>query len=172
VRTRSFRKKYSSIGKKLIVATISTSLLLASSVTAVAEPSAGNEIKAQFDISKLIPNKLAKSTNEDEKLKTAVAYGVLETVLRVEADKDSEWAHLFKNGKLDIKKIVPILDTDDTLSQVMLVYETGYLIVDADSGNLVQFSYDLVKDEYFSQSDAVYVEGLEHFSSSEGIVND
>ncbi|WP_256759852.1 hypothetical protein [Cohnella sp. WQ 127256] len=169
---RFLGKGYSRIGKNLMVAAIFTSLLLSFSFNAVAATKASHEAEEQFDISKFIPQKLAKSTIEDEKLKTAVAYGVLETVLRVMADKDSEWADLFKNGKLDIKKIVPILDTDDNLSQVMLGYETGYLIVDADNGNLIQFSYGLLDDEYFAESDAVYVDGIEHFSSNNGVVKD
>ncbi|MFD0673017.1 hypothetical protein [Cohnella sp. GCM10027633] len=166
------KSKYSNLGKKLMVATISTTFIFSSSLNAIAAPSIGNESIERFDVSKLVPKNLANSTKEYEKLKTAVAYGILDTVLRVIADKDSEWANLFKNGKLDIKKIVPILDTDDNLSEVMLVYGTGYIIVDADSGNIVQYSYGQVDEEYFAKNDAVYVEGIEHFSVTNGIVDD
>ena len=84
----------SRMSKKLMVAAISTSLLLASSITvAGATPIESNAVSNQFDISKLIPSRLAKSVNDYAQLKTAVTYGVLETVLRVIADKDSQWAY-------------------------------------------------------------------------------
>ena len=64
------------------------------------------------------------------------------------------------------------MDIDDNLAEVMLVFDLGYLIVDANSGNLIQYSYGAVNDASLTQSDAVYVDGLEHFSSANGIVND
>lgn len=130
-------------------------------------------VKEDYDIKKLIPKKLAESsTSEFDKLEAAVSYGILETVSRVIADKDSVWAELFKNGMLDIKQIVPIKDFENNLAEVMLIFEEGYLIVDADNGALIQYSYGAIDAEYFNQSDEIYVDGLEHFSVSNGVIKD
>lgn len=101
-----------------------------------------------------------------------MAYGILETVLRVSADDDSEWANQFKNGELEIKNIVPILDLNDEFSEVMLVFDKGTLIVNSQTGTLLQFSYGDSDLEYFNNIEALYVDGLQHFRVLDGIIID
>ncbi len=166
--------------KTVLAATISATLLLSTPISALAvsnntqssSTTDHTNTSENYDFKKLIPKKLEVSQNENDKLENAVAYGILETVSRIMADRDSEWANLFKNGKLDIKKVVPILDVDDNLAEVMLTYEKGYLIVDAENGTLIQYSYGEVNEDYFNESDKIYVNGLERMSVVNGKVKD
>jgi hypothetical protein len=166
--------------KTALLATISMTLLLSSPIGALAlsndsrsstsiSSTNNNEL---FDYKKLIPTKLAVSEKEEDTLESAIAFGILETVSRVIVDQDSEWANLFKNGKLDIKKVIPILDVDDNLAEVMLIYEKGYLIVDAENGTIIQYTYGEVNQDYFNKSDKIYVNGSEHMSIIDGNIID
>jgi hypothetical protein len=168
---------YTRFGRKpAIAALLSVSMLLgAPTGSALAndiQNYTNHSSESEYDYKIVIPQRLTVSAIDQEKLENAIAYGILETISRVMADPDSQWAVLFKNGKLDIKQIVPIYDVEDNLAEVMLIYEEGYLIVDAENGALNQYSYGEIDANYFNQSDKIYVSGFEHFAVANGIVRD
>gem|GEM_PF-3484954 len=53
-----------------------------------------------------------------------------------------------------------------------MVFKIGYLIVDADNGTLIKYSYGVVNNDYFNQADGIYTDDLGHFAVANGKVKD
>ncbi|QNU66269.1 hypothetical protein EHE19_015490 [Ruminiclostridium herbifermentans] len=122
--------------------------------------------KARDNVRNLIPDRQIEKIDESEldKLETSVSYGLIESLVTMQGNPDCPWQQQLEDGDFCIKKIVPLYDLDDNLSQTMIIYNDGSMIVDSDSGEVIQYSFGEVDTEYFNENDRCYVDGLSHFS--------
>lgn len=153
--------------KKLILTIFVIMLAFPGSIAAKATTS-------ESTIENLIPEKMVSKVTNNEKgqIEDAVVYGIFEAVSLLNADPESPWISDFKEGKFKLKKVVPVYNLNEQLSEVMVIFNKGYVIVDPLDGELIQFSYG-VNESYFDDKTALYNINFDHFAlDSEGSVVD
>ncbi len=140
----------------------------ASSVNVVAAAVKNTNVSSKYvkEVEKHIPKKMKKYLNDEQikQLVTANAYGIIEAVSLMSGEEDSPWTKKFKKGKLGIERVIPIFDLDDRLSETMIIFDEGYIIVDAEDGGIKQFSYDPVNLDYFDDNEKIYGYEFDRFA--------
>ncbi|MZQ85949.1 hypothetical protein GQF01_27995 [Paenibacillus sp. 5J-6] len=128
------------------------------------------------DITNLLPEKMKsffkKGQADTDMFTNGVAYGLLETVGLVSKYSSNAFSTAFKNGTLALKNTIPIYDLNDAVSEIMVVFNEGYVIVDAENGELVQYSFDAPNMEYLLKSEKLYEVSHGHFSVVSNEVQD
>lgn len=118
-----------------------------------------------YSISNYIPPQMSISESEKPIIEEAAAYGIVDAVSILASDPDSPWGQQFKAGTLRVNKIVPIYDLDGIVSETMIVFNTGYLIAEANNGEVLQYSYGDVDPSYYDNADRIYEYNYKHFAS-------
>lgn len=127
-------------------------------------------LKRSIDkVSEKIPKKAKKNLKEKDKeiLARISSYAIIETMSLMIAEEDSPWSKAFKKGKLEIQRIVPIFDLEENLTETMIVFNEGYISIDATTNTVNRYSYGQVDLSYFDQSDKVYINNFEYFAVDE-----
>ncbi|MEK3746494.1 hypothetical protein NST23_27855 [Brevibacillus sp. FSL K6-0770] len=125
------------------------------------------------EIGKYIPKnrKSILSTNDLEKIANGTAQALMESMVISAVDTESPWAEQIKKGIFKVKKIIPVHDLEDRLSEVLVIFTEGFVIVDSDSGELLQFSFEKIDSSYFDNNKTLYSNQFQHFSvNHDGVV--
>lgn len=113
-----------------------------------------------------IPNnmKVYLDKNDLKKITKGSAYALLESTFLKVGDNESPWVDSFKGKKFKIKSAVPIYGLEENIKELMYIFDNGYIILDAEYGDVIQYSYGKVDMDYINKNYKIYIYNSEHFA--------